>query len=122
MFGSPFFLRLLVDQPNLPPKLNPTLITLARRLPALRRALHREVVQQHPLFRYGHLLTDDDRQQIINNEWATATDLPTDGLLLPHLEQLAHRMQAGRETPEANQVRLPEKTVRSLLDHGQAKK
>ncbi len=119
LFGSPFFLRLLVDQVKVTgemPNGRSALLT-----GFVRRALHREV-EQHPhhLFVRGNLLTDDDRQQVINNEWAGPTDLPADGLLLPHLEQLAHRMQAGRETPEANQVRLPEKTVRSLLAHPQA--
>ena len=119
LFGSPFFLRLLVDQVNVTGEMPTGRAALLTGF--VRRALHREV-EQHPhhLFRYGNLLTDDDRQQLINNEWATATDLPTEGLLLPHLEQLAYQMQAGRETPEANQVRLAEKTVRTLLDHAQA--
>jgi formylglycine-generating enzyme required for sulfatase activity len=114
LFSTPFFLRLLVDQ-----------IGPAGELPAgraelltgfVRQALRREI-QDHRqrLLAAGPLLSEDDRRQIIHDAWAGRTDLPVEGPLVPALETLAFRMQDGRRAGEAGQVRVAEKTARSLL-------
>ncbi|MCL4868898.1 MAG: SUMF1/EgtB/PvdO family nonheme iron enzyme [Anaerolineae bacterium] len=138
LFSSPFYLRLLVDEIHHlaaagnseeaePAFLSRDLLAVGRLGRAalltglVRRALHREIVDQpHPLFKPGLLLTENDRRQVINRHWATPTALPGDGPLIPHLEQLAYQMQDGWKTPEANLVSLPEKTVCARLDHPQA--
>ncbi len=119
LFNTPFFLRLLVDQ-----------VAATREMPDgktalmtgfVRRALHREIEQHHQrLLVTGNLLSENDRQQIIRNIWATSFDLPGEGPLIPHLARLAYQMQSGRVTQEAGQVRLSQDSVQALLSHPQA--
>ncbi|MCP4423017.1 MAG: SUMF1/EgtB/PvdO family nonheme iron enzyme [Chloroflexi bacterium] len=122
LFASPFFLRLLTDQ-----------IATTGDMPAgqaalltgfVRRTLYREVAERnHRLFAPDNLLSEDDVQQVLQmpNAWVSPFDLPTDGILIEQLENLAFRMQDGRSTHESGQVRLLEKTARALLDVPQAR-
>ncbi len=117
LFSTPFFLRLLVGH-----------VTANNgRLPAgqadlltgfVRRALQRELVEhRQQLFTAGLLLTQNDRDQIIQNWWDEddPCDLPDSGPLLPQLEHLAYQMQAGRKSEESGQVRLPEQKALAYL-------
>ena len=116
LFATPFFLRLLVDQKLATGELLTSRVALLTGF--VRRALLREVNKPgNRLFEPGVLLTDSARQQVIQNRWATPAALPQQGALIPKLEELAFAMQDGRTAGEAGQVRVPEETVRALLDH-----
>ena len=57
---------------------------------AIRASLRREIERDHPLFRPGALLTELDVRRILQvDAWASARDLPDDGLLFDGLETLA---------------------------------
>lgn len=123
LFSTPFFLYLLVEQIEATGEMPTGRSALLTGF--VRRTLHREIVEHHHRrLSKGELLSDNDRQQVIRWQWATPTALPTDGLLFPHLEQLAYRMQTGwgspTETVTSNHVIWPEKTVQHLLEHPQA--
>jgi formylglycine-generating enzyme required for sulfatase activity len=118
LFATPFFLRLLVDQKLATGDLLTNRVELLTGF--VRRALYREVQdRKHHLFDPGLLLTANDRQQVVHvhNRWASPTALPHQGVLIPKLEGLAFAMQDNRAANEAGQVRVPEETAHTLLDH-----
>lgn len=120
LFANPFFLRLLVAE-----------VTATGDIPAgqsalltgfVRRALHREVNERHNhLFEPGILLSEADYEQVLHRDWYAAYDLPDEGNLISRLEQLAYAMQDGRQSGEAGQVRIPERTALRLINHPQAR-
>jgi hypothetical protein len=119
LFGTPFFLRLLVDQKLATGELLTSQAALLTGF--VRRALYREAQERrHRLFKPGALLTANDVQQVIHNRWGTPAALPQQGALISKLEQLAYAMQEGRATGEAGQVRVLEETAHTLLAHPQA--
>jgi formylglycine-generating enzyme required for sulfatase activity len=87
----------------------------------VRRALHREVIRRTPqLYREG-LLTENERLRINQGLWGKGPyDLPSRGLLIPKLETLAFRMQAGRPSAEKGQVRVAEESALERLAHSRA--
>jgi formylglycine-generating enzyme required for sulfatase activity len=116
LFATPFFLRLLADQVMITGELLTSRVALLTGF--VRRAMYREIQERHHrLFRPGQLLTANDVQQVIHNRWANPVALPQQGVLLPKLEQLAFAMQDNRSANEAGQVRIPEETAHSLLNH-----
>ncbi len=119
LFASPFFLRLLVDQVRVTGEMPQGQAGLLTGF--VRRALHREVVERGGrLFTPDRLLSEDDVQQVIQQEWPVPYDLPAEGILIPRLESLAYGMQDEREAGEAGQVRVLERTARQLLAQPEA--
>ena len=114
LFASPFFLRLLVEQVGGTGKMPAGRAALLTGF--VRRTLRREVVErQHRLFAPDTLLSEDDVQQVIHDQWATPLDLPTEGQLFRKLAALAFAMQTGWGAGEGGQVRVPERKARELL-------
>ena len=120
LFANPFFLRLLVAD-----------VTTTGRIPTgqaalltgfVRRALHREINERHNrLLEPSVLLSEADYEQVLHHEWWSAYDLPAEGELIARLEQLAFAMQDGRQSTEAGQVRVAERTAVQFIDHPQAR-
>ncbi len=120
LFANPFFLRLLVAEVaatgNIPTGQAALLTGFVR------RALSREINEHHHrLFQPGLLLSDEDYEQVLHGDWQLPHDLPAEGSLIPHLEQLAYAMQDGRQSRESGQVRIAERTAVPLLNHPQAR-
>lgn len=119
LFATPFFLELLVEQvmsSGSAPTGRAALLT-----GFVRRALYREAVQRlEPLLQPGDLLTESDYEQVHWSDWQTAWELPTDGVLIPRLETLAHRMQDGQESSDGGQVRVRQEKAIELLGHSRA--
>ena len=118
LFATPFFLQLLVEQ-----------VDATGRMPAgraalltgfVRRALQRELEREQRLLLRDDLLSQDDRRQVLQQQWQGPYDLPEEGPLLSRLAGLAYGMQAGRQAGEAGQVRAPLRSALDLLAHTRA--
>lgn len=84
----------------------------------VRRALRHEVETGHPLFQAGALLTQRDRQRLIQTRrWQPPWALPTGGILIDKLSGLAYAMQQHYQEQEAAQVRISYQAALALLDH-----
>ncbi len=113
LLAIPFFLRLLVEQVEASGEMPAGRAALLTGF--VRRALQRELEREHRLLLRPDLLSADDRRQIIQQQWRDAYDLPEEGGLIPRLITLAYAMQAGRQTGEAGQVRVPVSVACQLL-------
>ncbi|MCA9930899.1 MAG: SUMF1/EgtB/PvdO family nonheme iron enzyme, partial [Anaerolineales bacterium] len=119
LYANPFYLRLLteeVGETGRRPSGRAALLTAF-----VRRALRREIERGHALFEPDNLLSEGDCLQVIQHAWATPYALPEEGVLLPHLAQLAYQMQDDRAAGDAGQVRVLEPTAHNLLNHSQAR-
>ena len=101
---SPYFLRLLSEQ-----------IETTGRMPLgradlftgfVRQTLRREVERENRLFSPNALMTKRDIRRITHGRWTASHDLPEQGILLPKLAVLAHKMQSVRTGGEGLQIRV----------------
>jgi formylglycine-generating enzyme required for sulfatase activity len=117
LFSTPYFLRLLceqVERQGAIPRGRAALFT-----GFVRSTLRREIQNKNRLFKPDGLIDDGDYDQITQNVWASAYQLPEGGCLIPKLSELAHAMQRGGTQSDGAQVRVPEKRARELLAHDQ---
>ncbi len=114
LLRSPYFLKLLVEQVD-------ELGEFPRGRAALltgfaRQALRREVERDNPLFRPGRLLSSRDVRRLAQWSWRTPWELPSNGVLIPKLFDLAYAMQAARADGKASRSRLNYDAVLDVLD------
>ncbi len=112
LYRSPYYLALLVDQLGPDGGLPEGRAALFSGF--VRRALHREIGADHPLFKPDRLLTQGDCERLAQDGFA-GCELPGEGRLFPALGTLAYRMQETTRNPEASQVRIAEAQAFSLL-------
>jgi formylglycine-generating enzyme required for sulfatase activity len=115
LFRTPYFLKLLVEQVQATgeiPRGRSSLFT-----GFVRRTLVREThFRKNRLLEPGILLSQFDRTKLNTEQWRSAFDLPMDGALVPQLESLAFRMQAGRDGGGEGLVSMPVSAARELVD------
>jgi len=132
LLRTPFYLKLLIEmtREGEVPEGRAALFT-----GFVRRALVREVRADHPLFRPNDLLKARDCQRLEQaRRWKHPYDLPTRGILIDKLSNLAHAMQerySARttannpstqpehtlKTGEASQIRIDLDDALDILDH-----
>jgi formylglycine-generating enzyme required for sulfatase activity len=116
VFRSPFFLRLLVDQPAADVLKSGRAALLTG---IVRQALLREIEEsKNPLFCPDGLLVQHDYERIVRREWAGTYELAANSALFGALSQFAARLQ--ERCAAGNEARIRVKYAEALTLLGEA--
>ena len=104
VFRSPFYLKLLVEQPAAEARLRTGRAALFTSF--VRGALRREIESKNPLFLPDGLLVRRDYERIVAGDWADAYELAANSPLFDALADFAARLQERCATGNEARVRV----------------
>jgi formylglycine-generating enzyme required for sulfatase activity len=118
LLGTPYFLRLLVDQ--IKPDGSMPCGRAGLFTGFVRASLKRELEADNRLFMLDALLGEEDRRRLSRDDedtWSSPHDLPEEGCLIGKLSEFAFSLQRAGARGEGRQVSIAKAEASKMLDH-----
>jgi formylglycine-generating enzyme required for sulfatase activity/GTPase SAR1 family protein len=118
LFSTPYFLKLLVDQVEFSGKIPRGRSELFTGF--VRQAISREIQANNKHLQTKDLLVERDLNQVSLGRWGSPYDLPSRGILISKLSELAYKMQESRRGTDGVHVRVSYQDALNIINHESA--